>query len=134
MNMNSQNNNLITSSEYFELLKKTELTPIESSQKKSFEDFIKQCQKYEELISPASQSILTQYNTKSLELANNENRTSHEEAVLEEFKNGFIQNENLTQEGPSRKLAKAGYIDAAVILTIILNVGFIVAMTILGAR
>lgn len=132
MNMNSQDS-LISVEEYFKILEKENLKPEELISKKSFEKYISLCKDYEDFLSPAAQSILNAYNSRVMNLNVKENKTAHEESVLTDFQSAFeATKEDLEQEGPVRRLAKSGYIDAAVILTILLNVGFIIAMTMLG--
>ena len=131
-----KNFNIITVDEYFKLLDKDNLTIEEMSQKNAFKKFILDCQEYESLISPAAQSILADYNNKLLSLETKKNKTSHEENVLKEFQNTFQEqesNENKEYSGPTRNLSKAGYMDATIILALLLNVGFIIAMVILGS-
>ena len=76
------------------------------------------------------QDVYSEYQRKLKELANKENNviTEYEERVP---------NENLEEtEDSTRKLVKnkSGYIDATVILVIILNIGFIIAMALLGNK
>ncbi len=141
MNMNIQTDNekinnknsVTTLDEYLELLKKESLSPIEMIEKKRFETFISNCQKYEEFISPAAQSILNTYNSSVLSLVNKNHKSKQEEEVLDRFQTSMEDNQKqISQNGPVRKLAKAGYIDATIILVALLNIGFIVAMFMLA--
>ena len=126
----------ITVNQYFILLEKdpSELKPDEKIKIKSFNTFIRLCKKYESLISDAALDILKEYNSRIVSLTKKENKTTHEEQVLKEFQSA-LENSNeevLANNSPTRKLTKAGYIDATVILIILLNIGFIVAITIIG--
>ncbi len=123
-------NNLITTEEYFEILNKNDLTPEELRKKAYFEDFIKRCKKYEAYISPAAQSILSEYNSKTMALDSKENKTIYEENVLKDFQAAFEDNLEINKT-KKRKLVKAGYIDASIILAVLLNVGFIIALSLL---
>lgn len=132
MNMSSQPK-IITTEEYFQILSKENISDIERVQKERYERHIKFSQQYEDFLSHAAQDILTTHNSKTMELGNKENKTSHEENVLKDFQSAFESRQNnLEHEGPVHRLAKAGFIDATIILTILLNVGFIIAMAILG--
>lgn len=132
MNMNSQDK-LISVNEYFTILGQENLKPEDLIKKNSFENYINLCKEYEDFLSPAAQSILNAYNTRVMSLNVKESKTAHEENILKDFQEAFqTTKQDLEQEGPIRRLAKAGYIDAAVILTILLNVGFIFAMAMLG--
>lgn len=131
--MNSQTN-LITTEQYFDILSQESLKPEEIIQKVSYEKFISMCRQYDGLISPAAQSILNEYNSRVMTIGTKETKTSHEESILNDFQSAFKNNEeNLSQEGPTRTLAKAGYINATIILAILLNVGFVIAMAMLGS-
>jgi hypothetical protein len=129
--MNTRLNTTTTTEEYFNILGSNHLTPEDMTKKNSYENFIKSCQKYEDLISPTAQSVYSDYNSKVLNLEAKGNRTALEEEVLDSFKKP-LQSE-LKEDGPVRKLAKSGFIDATVILLVILNIGFIVAFTLLRA-
>lgn len=123
----------ITTDEYFNILKQENLKPEDIIKKVSYEKYIKLCNEYEEFLSPAAQSILNTHNSKTMELSSKENKTPYEDAVLNEFKSTFEQNQQqLNNDGPVRKLAKAGYVDATIILVVLLNLGFIIAVTIIG--
>lgn len=133
MNMNSQTN-LITVEQYFNILNQESLKPEEIVQKASFEKYIQMCRTYESYLSPAAQSILSSYNAHVMAMGTKENKTSHEESVLKDFQSAFEKtDETLNQDGPVRTLTKSGYIDATIILAVILNLGFIIAMTMIGS-
>jgi hypothetical protein len=122
-----------TTDEYFKILNQDKLNPSDLTKKESYEDFIENCQKYEDIITPATQSVLASYNSKLMNLSSKENKTSYEEEVVKNFKAPFQnQAEAERTNGPVRKLAKSGFIDATIIIVIILNIGFTIAMTILG--
>jgi len=132
MNMSSQTN-IITTEEYFQILGKENLSDIERIQKERYEKHIKLSQQYEDFLSPAAQNVLNVHNSRTMELGNKENKTLHEENVLKDFQSAFESHQNnLEHEGPVRRLAQSGFIDAGIILAILLNVGFIIAMAILG--
>lgn len=126
--------NMITVDQYFRLVEKNDLNPEEKVKIGTFETFIRLCKKYESLISEAALSVLKEYNSKVMSLANKESKNSHEENILKEFNSSFEESsEKIVSVGaPTRKLTKAGYIDATIILTILLNIGFIVAVTLIG--
>ena len=130
--------NNITTSEYFNLLNKENLNPEDIIKKVSYEKYIKLCKEYEDLLSPAAESILKEHNSKVMELSTKENKTIYEDAVLKEFQSTFEQNNEVskTNDGPVRKrnLANAGYVDATIVLVILLNLGFIIAMALIGAK
>jgi hypothetical protein len=123
------NGTTTTTEEYFKILERDHLTPEEITKKDSYESFINNCKKYESLISPTAQSILSDYNSRVLGLGTKGNRTPLEESAFDDFKKPF--NTEKEVEGPVRRLAKSGYIDATVILLVILNIGFIIAFTLL---
>lgn len=130
--MESQTN-LITTEQYFNILNKESLRPEEVIQKESYEKYINLCKQYDGLISPAAQSILSDYTSRLMSIGAKENKTAHEETVLKDFQSDFKNNEEqLNQNGPTRTLAKAGYVNATIILTLLLNVGFVIAMSLLG--
>lgn len=131
MNMNSQIKP-VTTEEYFTIINQDNLKPEEVIQKESFEKYIQLCKQYESYISPAAQSILNDYNSRIMAMSTKENKTIHEENILKDFQDSFTPANSIEQQGPIRKLAQDGYIDASIILTIILNVGFIIALAILG--
>jgi len=90
--------------------------------------------------------ILPRYYEKISELKEKENRTPREEILVTEYynemktqeeqENNIIPMRTRTKEKNDyyRPTSKAGYIDATIILIMLLNIGFIVAMTILGNR
>ena len=123
-------NRIITPTEYFNISAKKEKTEKEIEDLQTFQDFIKECETYPNHATPAMQDVYSEYQRKLKELANKENNviTEYEERVP---------NENLEEtEDSTRKLLKnkSGYIDATVILVIILNIGFIIAMALLGNK
>jgi len=120
----------ITTSEYFSIINKETLNPEDIIKKTSYENYITLCREYEDFLSPAAQSVLSEYNSKIMELSSKENKNVYEEAVLKKFQSTFEQNNTIskTSDGSVRKLAKDGYIDATIILAVILNIGFIIAM------
>ena len=127
----NESNKLITVDEYFAILEKLEeLTSKEIYQKKTFEDFIKRCEENASFISPATESIYANYKRKLASLAVKENPSSQESALLTEFQEKMEKN-NEEENVYTRKLDKAGYASAIIILVMLLNIGFIVAMALL---
>jgi hypothetical protein len=122
----------ITTDEYFDYLLDAKLDVEKILKKSTYEQYIELCKKYEDFLSPAAQNILSEYNTKTLSLEAKEKKTKQEEEVLKKFEQSFKDNNELENEGTVRKLTQSGYIDATIILAIILNVGFVIAMTIIG--
>ncbi len=131
--MEASENEIITVEEYFTLLSKTEeLTPKEIMQKKIFEDFITRCEENSSLISPATESIYAEYKRKLASLVAKENPTPQEVTVITDFREKMESQEMNQEASYTRKLDKAGYVSATVVLVILLNIGFIVAMALLG--
>lgn len=132
-------NNIITVEEYIELLNsENELTPQQIIQMNSFETFIANCEKYSLYLSPAAEKIYSQYKKELAKIYTKEKRTKHENNVLLNFEKKVLEmnnNENENSEEFTRKLTnKAGYVNAAIILVMILNIGFIIAMALLGSK
>lgn len=111
----------VTPQDYFQLLYKGEnLTPKERSQKMIFESFIANCKKNREFLSPIVEDVYLEY-----------------QKELEKFYKNQEQKEaiDFEQEVYTRKLTnKAGYINATIVLVMILNIGFIIAMALLGNK
>lgn len=131
--MNQQTNSNISTpqisvDQYLELLNKPNLTPDEIIKKQQFESFINLCQVYEQFLSVDAQSILAEYTTKKNAYNKNTIKASSPDLPNLPKLENVLTNE---EEGPVRKLSKAGYIDSAVILIVLLNIGFIVAITFL---
>jgi hypothetical protein len=126
--------NPITTDEYFNILSQDTLKPEDIAKKEHYEQYIKLCEKYENYLSSEVESILAKHNEGIMKLGNKEKKTSNEAKVLQDLQQRFENNNEVNEhkEGPVRKLAKSGFIDATVIIVVILNVGFIIAMTILG--
>jgi len=133
-------NNVVTPEEYKELIAKEEPTPIEIMKTKQYEDYIESCKYLEDLdlgfgtnLAPtSSDKIVRDTNEIKLDLINKEDKTEHEEKVLQEFKEKLENTKELEQvNGVSRKLKRTGYADIAIILVALLNIGFIFAMAIL---
>lgn len=129
--MESEKSELVTVEEYFTLLKKTEeLSPKEIMQKKEFEDFIERCENNAEFISPATESVYAEYQRKLANLSVEETKTPQEIALLTEYQEKMEKSKE-EENVYVKKLDKAGYASAIVILTMLLNIGFIVAMALL---
>lgn len=139
-----QMDNIITVEEYTQLLnKEEELTPQEQIQVNSFENFIKNCEKYSNYLSPAVERIYSQYQKELAKIYTKEKRTKNENKVLVKFENQILKTENEennvvnfeNENQYTRKLTnKAGYVNATIILVMILNIGFIIAMALLGSK
>ena len=137
MNITSFNDVVIDVREYFELLKKDHLTPKELSQKNIFENRIRRCEEYSSYISPATESIYSEYKKQMAALFTKENLTPFENEVLIDYQTRLSETDkggSTEEDDYIKKLAKAGYINATIILVMILNIGFIIAMALLGRR
>lgn len=118
--MNTNRQSVITTDQYFALSAKKELTPFEEILKKNYEDFIELATSNEKYITPTTEKILSEYNFKVLN-GTNLNQEAPKEEILKEQTSEYTL---------SRSMKKAGYINASVILVVLLNIGFIIAMTI----
>lgn len=163
MNTNETETNIILPiDQYFELIAKPEeevqeflknpknniaFTNLEYTIQKAEELENGNNKEHEEGILPESANfILPQYYQKISELKEKENRTPREEILVTEYynemktqeeqENNIVPMRTRTKEKNEyyRPTSKAGYIDATIILIMLLNIGFIVAMTILGNR
>ncbi len=122
---------LITPEQYFELLSKDQLTPKETIQKNSFEMFVRRCEELSSLISPATEGVYATYLKGITKLYGKENLSAFEEKALQNYEEKLkIKKET----GQKRKLTlnQAGTINAIIIFVMLLNIGFIIAMAILG--
>lgn len=151
-NMNEQpisKNIDITPARYFELIAKTEeelnsnaiyLLQIENFNKKinNFQELAE-----EGMLTEPSASILAEYNNLTRTLLRKENRTAQEDEIvsqivpeqIDENQNNIVQMRTRTKKNQHyMPTNKAGHIDAVIILIMLLNIGFIIAMTILGNR
>lgn len=128
--------NLITVNEYFELLGKNELTEKELNDKNNFERFIKECEEYPELISPAVSEVYSEYQKGLSKVYIKDTKTSNEENLITSFESKLNEkNQELEEEQTlKRTLDKAGYVNAIIILAMILNIGIIVAAFLLGSK
>ncbi len=135
--MNTQQNEYIgvTTERYKELLEKEKTTPLtiaEMAEKKEYENYFAARDDLDKkgILPTSAQEEHSKETMMAMEFANKETRTPSEENIVQlTFKE---QNQNQELEEPSRKLSKAGYVDATVILVVLLNLGFIIAMAILG--
>lgn len=156
MNTNETETNVILPiDQYFEIIAKPEeevkniLKDHQTNRAfNNFEALILQAKGLEkgEILPESANFILPRYYQKIFELIEKENRTPREEILVtqyynemkpqEEQKNNIVPMRTRTKEKNDyyRPTSKAGYIDATVILIMLLNIGFIVAMTILGNR
>ncbi len=140
--MNSQPNNIITPREYKELIALSNPDPIQIMKIKNYEDFLNNCAYLEQkgLLPEAADSIVSENNMNTMELANKENRTLQEEKVVENFQNALDRDEedydNIINFEKAktriRTIAKAGYIDVTFVLISLLNLGFIIAMSLIS--
>lgn len=139
----------ITPERYFELIAKTEeeldnnaiyLLQIENFNKKinNFQELAE-----EGMLTEPSASILAEYNNLTRALLRKENRTAQEDEIvsrivpeqIDENQNNIVQMRTRTKKNQHyMPTNKAGHIDAVIILIMLLNIGFIIAMTILGNR
>lgn len=131
-----QMNKIVTPEEYFTILAKKEITPKERSQKNIFEDFISNCEKNPDLLSPAVEDIYSAYKRGMAKLFAKENKTPMEIEVVASYQRKIAEtkNQESNEENLVRTLNKAGYVNATIILVMILNIGFIIAMALLGSK
>ncbi len=137
--MNTQTNNKIVSIEkYFEILgKESKLDAKETVQKEEMKNYLEDCQALEDkgLLPESARPSLAKYEQKMVELQDKpeDTRTSLEQAEIIKFQARMEQNQEEKEYGRVLN-KKAGYVDAIVILVVLINVGFIIAMAILGNR
>lgn len=130
MDTNTISNSVVTVEEYFEILTKVDaLSPKEESQKNIFKQFLSDCENNKEHISPASRDIYTEYRKEIAKLYCKKNLTEREREEINEYESKMNNSNNHT-----RVLSKSGYVDAIVILALLLSVGIIIAAVILGNR
>lgn len=130
-------NNLITVDEYFSLLAKNDaLTAEENKSKTSFEEFIRQCKTYEDLLSPAAAEVYANYQKGLANIYSKPEHTPKEDTVIYNFQEDIDKkNKEIDEERAlTRKLDKAGFVNATIILVMILNVGIMIAMILLGNK
>lgn len=135
MTINTQNNELISVEEYFNLLNQEELNEIQQFQKRRFENFIQNCENYLDVLTDETKKVYADYQKGFSKLYTKENRTNHEENLLMSYERKMeeIKTDEVCDEY-TRKLSKAGYVNATIILVMILNIGFIIAMALLGSK
>lgn len=131
--------NKVTPEEYFAILaQERDLTPKEVMQKRIFEkEFLENCEKYSYHLSQATEDVYGEYHNKMAALISKENKTILEIEAVEKYQKWVLDVENKeNNEVIVRKLSndKGGYINATIILVMILNIGFIIAMTLLGSK
>ncbi len=126
----------VTVEEYFTILaKEGNLTPKDIMQKKRFESFITDCEKNPDLLSPATEDVYAEYKKHLAALPSKENPTQYEKEVIIDYQRKVLEMEEQNeQEAYTKKLDKAGYVNATIILIMILNIGFIIAMALLGSK
>ena len=151
-NMNEQpisKNIDITPERYFELIAKTE-EELNSNAiyVLQIENFNKKINNFQELaeegmLTEPSESILAEYNNLTRSLLKKENRTALEDEIVKELapeqidetQNNVVQMRTRIKKNQYyTPTSNAGHIDAIIILIMLLNIGFIIAMTILGNR
>ena len=143
----SNNENGISIERFFDLIAMTEeeinSNAIYMLQIEEFKHKIKNFQEWEEasMLTEPALSLLQQFNQKARALLNKENRTVQEDEIVQQltFDSDDVQENAVTMSRVKKKQAnvptnKAGHIDAVIILIMLLNIGFIIAMTILGNR
>ncbi len=127
-------NDIITPEEYKILIAKENLAPDESLKIDIYERFIENQNELDEVgLAPvSSEKVASEHTQNVMSLLDKPEKTTHEEKVLNELKERLEKPaENIVEGDFTRKLKKAGYIDVAVLLVVILNIGFIVAMALL---
>ena len=158
MNTNETETNIILPiDQYFELIAKPEeevqeflKNPKNNIALTNFEYTIQKAEELENgndkeheggILPESANFILPKYHQKISELKEKENRTPREEILVTKYYNEMEQKEKqennivpMRTRTYYRPTSKAGYIDATIILIMLLNIGFIVAMTILGNR
>lgn len=126
-------NDIVTVEEYFAILaKKDGLTPKETMQKNHFEEFITNCEANPDLLSPAAEDIYAKYKKYLAAISTKENQTPLEQGILIDYQKKVSEREE--EQEYTRKLDKAGYVNATIILVMLLNIGFIIAMALLGRK
>ena len=127
--MNNIEGATITVPEYFELIQKVELTPKEQYQVQTFENFITNAIQYEDLASDFLKSVIAMYRAHIRALY-----SAGKEELVEQIESKMVR--KLPNNGNVRthKLPDAGFVSSAIILVVLLNIGFIVALTIIGGR
>ena len=132
------NNNTVTTEDYFRILEQIEpLSPIDGSKKQRYRAFITMCENNLPFLDDESQQIYGEYKKELLRLYQKNNPTPLEKEEMEVYEsrmNNVNTNEEEKGIGLSRTRSKAGYVDAVVILVLLLNIGFIIAMAILGSK
>ena len=140
MNMNiltNHENKLISVENYFNLLaKKSKLEVIEEVQMNEMKRYLTYCFELEKkgILPESALPSLAKYREKinALQEKEAEDLTRLESLEVENYQQSF---HNQEDENYKRTLhQKSGYVDAIIILAALLNVGFIIAMTILGNR
>lgn len=132
--MSKELDKIITPEEYYkELINKENKTPEELMKIQRYEQYIRDCQDLDNLglLPESAQKNFTKHSSNIINLITKENKTEAEKKAIENYQNGTEVNKK-ELEVPTRKLSKAGYVDATIILVVLLNIGFIIAMAILG--
>ncbi len=133
--MSKINDYYCTVDEYFELSKKMKenLTPIEEIKIINFENFITLAEQNEDFVSNEVLNILNEYRQKRALLISPENEKNDNKII--QFKSfPKTPTDKVEEKVYTRKLSKTGYINASIMLIVILNIGFIVALTMIFMR
>lgn len=125
--MNIDEQSLETVDEYFSLLEKKDKKPEDVMKIRWFENFIHLCEQYESNLSLNAQEIYNRYTSKKMAY----DLTKQKETLQTMATSNSLEKE-LSGPVRTRTLPKAGYVDATVILIVILNIGFILAIAFLG--
>lgn len=130
--------NIPTTEEYFAILaKENDLTPKEVIKKRRFEWFITNCEKNPDLLSDATEDVYAKYKNYMITLSEKENKTPLEQESVNVYQQKILETgkEENEEEAYKRTLNnKSGYVNATIILVMILNIGFIIAMALLGSK
>lgn len=124
--------NVITPEEYSKIIEKENLTPKELIQKEQYERYIDYVKDLDSIgLAPtSSEPVMAEQNTRVARLMEKESKTSHEEEVLNNWKND-LEEVKVQTFSKNRQLKKAGHADIFILLYAILNIGFIIAMAML---
>lgn len=155
MNKEAKQNIILSVKEYFEVISWPEekveeflSDPKNNIAFTNFKDTIRMAEELDNgngidneggILPKSAGSILQEYQKEIAKLLEKENKTTREEALISKYykepEQEVVPIRTRTKENNyEMPTNKAGYIDATVILIMLLNIGFILAMTILGNR
>lgn len=128
---------IVSVTEYFDLVQKSNLTEEEKLAIDTFENFIVNAITYEEYASDFLKSTIALYRA-HINVLYSRGQDKLAERIDNSIKDRVdLQKEELEKKRENiqtRKLSSnSGYISSAIILVVILNLGFIIALTILGS-